>query len=103
MTASDHATKPFKNTLRERGHPYMGFLGPSRLAAIIPVYTYWISLDSSSESRLINGLREIFREDYFPRPSPLRETGQNGSLRSRPSGSAGLSCGKLTFLSDFLQ
>ena len=23
MTASDHATKPFRNTLRERGHPYM--------------------------------------------------------------------------------
>ena len=23
MTASDHATKPFKNILRERGHPYM--------------------------------------------------------------------------------
>ena len=23
MTASDHATKPLRNTLRERGHPYM--------------------------------------------------------------------------------
>jgi hypothetical protein len=23
MTASDHATKSFRNTLRERGHPYM--------------------------------------------------------------------------------
>ena len=27
MTAPDHTTKPFKNTLRERGHPYMGFCG----------------------------------------------------------------------------
>jgi hypothetical protein len=25
MTASDHATKPLRNTLRERGHPYMSF------------------------------------------------------------------------------
>ena len=30
MTAPDHATSHSKNTLRERGHPYMGFgLRPS--------------------------------------------------------------------------
>src|ERR1700733_11361797 len=29
MTASDHATKPLRNTLRERGHPYMT-LGANR-------------------------------------------------------------------------
>ena len=29
MTASDHATKPLRNTLRERGHPYMA-LGANR-------------------------------------------------------------------------
>ena len=27
MTAPDHTTKPLKNTLRERGHPYMEFEG----------------------------------------------------------------------------
>ena len=26
MTAPDHATSHSKNTLREQGHPYMGFL-----------------------------------------------------------------------------
>ncbi len=25
MTAPDHVTKPIRNTLRERGHPYMGY------------------------------------------------------------------------------
>jgi transposase len=29
MTAPDHTTKPLKNLLRERGHPYMDFLPDS--------------------------------------------------------------------------
>ena len=33
MTASDHATKPFRNTLRKRGHPYMT-LGPSGIGGL---------------------------------------------------------------------
>ena len=32
MTASDHATKPIENTLRERGHPYMGPSSATRIA-----------------------------------------------------------------------
>ena len=36
MTASDHATKPFKNILRERGHPYMT-LGASGMAVGLPM------------------------------------------------------------------
>ena len=43
MTASDHATKPFRNTLRERGHPYIllvqatpGATLPMMLAGLAP-------------------------------------------------------------------
>ena len=51
MTASDHATKPFKNILRERGHPYMGFLGRGRSPAKTPVNAYWKSFDFLGFSR----------------------------------------------------
>ena len=34
MTASDHATKPLRNTLRERGHPYMTLVQATRLATL---------------------------------------------------------------------
>jgi hypothetical protein len=39
MTASDHATKPFRKTLRERGHPYMvlGACSASRVPCKMPV------------------------------------------------------------------
>jgi hypothetical protein len=45
MTASDHATSHSQNTLRERGHPYMDFLGPGRIAAKTLTYRCWILLD----------------------------------------------------------
>ncbi len=34
MTAPDHVTKPIRNTLRERGHPYMPGVGPITAMAV---------------------------------------------------------------------
>jgi len=69
MTAPDHATSHSKNTLRERGHPYMGFLGPRRFRCQNPRFRLLDSLGFpwilSSETRLINGLRGLFRENFF--------------------------------------
>ena len=45
MTAPDHATSHSKNTLRERGHPYMGFLDPWPFRRENLDYEGWISLD----------------------------------------------------------
>jgi hypothetical protein len=56
------------------------FLGRPHLGAETPVYEGWISLDFlgfpwilSSESRLINGLRGIFRGSFFLGPVLARE------------------------------
>jgi hypothetical protein len=58
MTAPDHATKPFRNTLRERGHPYMGFLGACPFPAKTPADEGWISLDFLGFSRPNRDLSE---------------------------------------------
>ena len=49
MTAPDHATSHSKNTLRERGHPYMGFLGAPPFRCERPARTCWILLDFLGE------------------------------------------------------
>jgi hypothetical protein len=56
----------------------------------------------SPEISLFNGLRGIFRQKYFPHPSPLHETRANGTC-DLGAGAQDYSWDKLNQISDSLQ
>ena len=60
----------------------------------------WILL---SETRLINGLRAIFREKFFVALFPVVNSAGTGIYQSWPAEARNCSSGKLSLISDFLQ
>jgi hypothetical protein len=57
----------------------------------------------SSESRLINGLQEIFRRRFFLARLSSRKRRRNGGPKIRHAEGMDCSWGKLSLISDFLQ
>ena len=77
----------------------LGFLGPSRLAAKIPIHRYWIFLDFLGFSRPNRDLSigyTDFRGNYFSsRFSPYGRGAGTGADSRGPCGSAGLLMGQV--------
>jgi hypothetical protein len=89
----------------------LGFLGASRSRRETPIHRDWISLDFlgfpwilSSESRLINGLRGSFRNEFSQRLVPSRSRRGDGEPTGPGTGNAqDCSSGKLNSSSDYPQ
>ena len=63
MTASDHATKPLRNTLREWGHPYMTLGGTDKLAGVLGhLEQRRCRLEQPREPRSMGLFRRLVRE-----------------------------------------
>jgi hypothetical protein len=82
------------------------FLGPPHFGAKTPVYKGWEFLGFpwilSSESRLINGLRGIYRGSFFLSPVLAKEAGTGSCGRGHSEG-RDCSWGELTSISDCQQ
>ncbi len=75
MTAPDHVTKPIRNTLRERGHPYMPGVGPITAMA---VETFAPPMAVFSRGRDLPPGLGLFPATFDGRQAPSRQDLEDG-------------------------